>query len=177
MKGVAALYVRSDGPYVGMVGVDVWDRNRDANGYDRTDPVIAHPPCGAWGRYAHIYKGDDKQCAWFAVYHVRRVGGVLEHPKDSKLWKAAGLPRPGAPADLAGGYSIEVNQGWFGHPAPKATWLYLVGCDHRAVKPPIGFDPFASPTGRVEKLSRRDREITPPAFRDWLISLARSVRR
>lgn len=49
---IAALYVETDGPYFGLDGVDPWDIRRDARLYTGPHPVVAHPPCARWGRYA-----------------------------------------------------------------------------------------------------------------------------
>lgn len=178
---VAALYVRADGPYAGMRGVDAWTAERDARTYTGPGPVVAHPPCGAWGRYAHIYKRSDGDCGPRAVEQVRAYRGVLEHPADSKLWPTCVLPAPGDAPDEWGGWSIRVEQGWWGHRAPKPTWLYLVGVPADAVRagapdwwhtPPA----VANRDGRriyCEALSQRQRELTPPAFAAWLVSLAR----
>ena len=40
---VAALYVQRGGSYYGIPGVDPWDEQRDARGYDGPFPVVAHP--------------------------------------------------------------------------------------------------------------------------------------
>lgn len=89
---IAALYIDPLGPYPALEGVDCWDESRDARKYDGPDPVVAHPPCGPWGRLRHLYKGSEHDCAPRAVEQVRRWGGVLEHPAGSLLWEAARLP-------------------------------------------------------------------------------------
>jgi len=173
---VAALYVRADGPYQGMAGVDAWDIDRDATTFAGCGPVVAHPPCGAWGRYAHVYGGDDKHCGPIAVRQVRAWGGVLEHPADTKLWTHCGLPKPGEPADLAGGWTLAADQGWWGHAAPKATWLYLVGIRPDLV--PLAATEcqwWRTPLGRCERMSKRQRELSPPAFARFLVALARTA--
>jgi hypothetical protein len=67
-RTVAALFVLPDGPYAGLESVDPWPEERDA----RTHPVVAHPPCKAWGPAAA----------------VDRWGGVIEHPCGSRAWEA-----------------------------------------------------------------------------------------
>lgn len=42
---VAALFVRADGNYKAMPGVDAWDMERDARLWPGGCPVVAHPPC------------------------------------------------------------------------------------------------------------------------------------
>ena len=49
---IAALFVEKDGAYFGIEGVDPWDISRDARTYPGPHPVVAHPPCERWGRYA-----------------------------------------------------------------------------------------------------------------------------
>jgi hypothetical protein len=51
---VAALYVDPRGPYASMPGVDPWDVERDARTYAGPYPVVAHPPCGSWGRFRNL---------------------------------------------------------------------------------------------------------------------------
>lgn len=146
---VSALFVRRDGPYPTLLA-DWWDQDRDARRYAGPNPVVAHPPCAAWGRLAELAGhevGDDDGCFRSAVESLARFGGVLEHPAHSRAWERFGLPRPGRPGvwtelswDRAefsefwawSGWDfriwvIEVLQSDHGHRAPKATWLLYVG--------------------------------------------------
>lgn len=178
---VAALYVSPGGPYMTMPGVDPWTLERDATTYPGPWPVVAHPPCGHWGRY-HQKAHDDGSTGPVAVAQVRRWGGVLEHPRDSKLWDACTMAYPGGFPDVFGGYSIAVNQHDWGHPASKATWLYVVGCDRLPPRPPRLPPPVAPPTpgdtrGILERLSKRQRQLTPPDFAAWLVRIAEGSRR
>lgn len=167
---VSVFFARSDSCYFDLVA-DVWDLARDARCYPGSLPVVAHPPCRGWGRLSHLAKPrpDEKALGLFAVDMVRRYGGVLEHPHASKLWAAAGLPRPGF-TDQFGGFTILVDQGWWGHPAPKPTWLYWCGC--RRVD--LGELPvqLRRAAGRVVDLSDDEREATPPLFAEWLLDRA-----
>jgi hypothetical protein len=77
-------------------------------------------------------KGDDAGCFEAALASVRAFGGVLEHPEASHAWAAFGLMRPpksGGWVDAGDGrgWTYCVEQGHYGHPARKATWLYAVG--------------------------------------------------
>ena len=179
---VAALYVDPTGPYADIPGVDPWDAQRDARKYAGPHPVVAHPPCGPWGRYAHK-SHEDPSVAVQAVRQVQQWGGVLEHPADSKLWKACGLPRPGHSDQL--GYTIAVRQIDWGHRAEKPTWLYIVGAPLlppipppvAAPEPPAPYRSGRQPRGVLETLSKRQRRLTPPAFAEWLVSLASTCRR
>lgn len=137
---IAALYVETDGAYFGLPGVDPWDEARDARRYSGPHPVVAHPPCQRWGRYAtgtpnkpNLYKvGDDNGCFAAALAAVRTHGGVIEHPADSKAWEYFGLrkpPRSGGwvKADELGGFTCYVEQGHYGHLSRKGTWLLAYG--------------------------------------------------
>lgn len=187
MQPVAVLFARSDSIYKGFDLADVYDIDRDARNYRGDHPVVAHPPCRAWGRLRHFAKPrlDEKDLALFAVDAVRRFGGVLEHPTASTLWPAAGLPRPGAGRDEFGGWSIQVPQFWWGHRAEKSTWLYIVGCEPRglpAIPLVLGEAPCVIATqkkgaNRRPETSPPEREATPPAFAEWLLDLAQRCRK
>lgn len=168
---VSVLFARSDSCYMQLVG-DVWDFARDARGYAGENPVIAHPPCRGWGRLSHlsIATEDEKALGLFAVLQVRRCGGVLEHPWSSKLWRAAGLPTPDQGFDAWGGFTLLLDQGWFGHAAPKPTWIYVCGCDRRDV--PAFPVKVKRATGRTLGLPVAQREATPIDFARFLIKVA-----
>lgn len=195
---IAALYVETNGCYFGLDQVDPWDITRDARSYPGPWPVVAHPPCERWGRFAkgHMTKqvhqvGDDGGCFASALASLRRWGGVLEHPAHSKAWAAHGIPTPSAKGGwLQVGYcewTCQVEQGHYGHKARKATWLLYVG-----PKPPdliwgSSGQRLPAPTenrASYEKLRRcgvianmcsKHRQRTPPGFRDLLLSLARNT--
>lgn len=173
---VAVLYARKNSVYKKIAGCDVFDQARDARTFSGRFPVIAHPPCRLWGR---LYKFStapvsEKLLALDAVHAVRTNGGVLEHPAWSKLWPAAGLPLPGA-RDEFGGFTLPILQSWFGHKAPKATWLYIVGIEP-ALLPVFPFA-LGIPTGRVCATgSMKLREGTPLDLAHWLVALARQCK-
>jgi hypothetical protein len=140
--------------------------------------------------------GDDGGCFAAALASVRRWGGVLEHPEGSQAWEHHGLlepPRGGGwiRADALygfNGWTCCVNQGAFGHPARKRTWLYASGVDLPSLKwgSANGDFPWLSNlefnteygrrrairTGVRQRLSKRQRSATPPEFRDLLLSIA-----
>lgn len=138
---IAALYVETGGCYFGLDNVDPWDVERDARLYDGPHPVVAHPPCKRWGRYARggpsatpgkFKLGDDHGCFAAALASVRKWGGVIEHPEASHAWHAHNLNKPPRwggwiAADFYGGWTCCVEQGHYGHLARKATWLYVFG--------------------------------------------------
>lgn len=199
---VAALYVEARGPYSGRQDVDPWPVGRDARQYAGPWPVVAHPPCERWGRYwsggpsASVRRelGDDAGCFAAALASVRRWGGVLEHPEASHAWNRFQLRRPprrgGWVRGLCGGWSCCVEQGHYGHAARKATWLYLYGTETppellwgpapRGLRLDEGFHSAAERrravrTGICQRLSKRQILLSPPAFADLLVEIARAL--
>ena len=203
-RTIAALYVMKDGPYF-IDGMDAYDKERDARSYKGPHPVIAHPPCERWGRYwgggpmlhgteRQRILGDDEQCFAHALWSVRTFGGVLEHPEASHAFKFYGLPIPPQKGgwtepDRFGGRSCCVAQGHYGHRAQKLTWLYGVNIDFKELK--WGLCPNkqrlnegwhskeerarAIKTGICQRLSSKQRALTPNEFRDLLISLVKGA--
>jgi len=114
--------------------------------------------------------------ALFAVRQVRKFGGVLEHPASSTLWNEAGLPRVGE-RDGYGGFSMQINQSWFGHRAEKKTWLYICGV-WALPDIPLRLEYPSHVVQSRKRLSlphitKAEREQTPMAFAQWLIGVAR----
>ena len=201
---IAALYVDPTGCYANQPDVDPWGEARDARLYAGPHPVVAHPPCQRWGRFWHgstrkphqFHLGDDGGCFASALAAVRRFGGVLEHPRDSHAWKAFGMaspPRSGGwvRADDLGGWTCCVSQAHYGHFAGKPTWLYACttnlpdliwgGCEQRLHPTALARHGYAKARriGMIAMVGGKDktkiREATPPAFRDVLLAIARSV--
>lgn len=184
MIDVAILFARQDSNYKAMAGCDVYDIDRDARTFAGGMPVVAHPPCRAWASLRHHAKPRDgeKDLAFFAIDAVRTNGGVLEHPWLSTLWSVAGLPESGS-IDQWGGWTLPIDQNWFGHRARKRTRLYIVGVTPRQI-PEIPIV-LGEATHTVGLWSGRDRsrcrpsiakweyENTPPALAEWLVELAR----
>lgn len=173
----AILCARERSEYFDLEGLDVYDRNRDAFSYSGPYPVVAHPPCRMFGRLAGFSKPVDPWAEYLLGVHcmaaVRKFGGVLEHPRDSKLWPMTGAPRPNGPVDRFGGYTINLPQSWFGHRAEKLTWLYVCRVPKRQL-PELPFALLAA-TKDIEHQGEREREATPRAFAEWLISVACAV--
>ena len=195
---VAALFVEDNGCYSGLSGVDLWGKHRDARLYAGPYPVVAHPPCQLWGRFAHVNyarwggehnrPGNDNGCFAAALAAARRWGGVLEHPAFSDAWHAHSLPRPG---QLPGWVSAlpcehvcEVWQSAYGHKARKKTWLFCSGVDApprlRWDRPEashqIGFHDQRGRERNKPTVSGKAASATPPEFRDALIAIARSAK-
>jgi hypothetical protein len=183
---IAALFVATAGCYFGLAEVDPWDVARDARKYAGPHPVVAHPPCERWGRWSGELVGEDGGCFAAALSAVRAFGGVIEHPADSKAWKAYCLARPSRsggwiPAGDGVGWTCCVEQGHYGHRARKATWLYAAhvelpslrwGPSEAQIKPRPGRDPVRERRiGAVQRMSRKQRRATPPEFRDLLLSI------
>ena len=187
MSKIAVLFARADSSYKTLPGCDVYDIERDARTWPGGCPVVAHPPCRAWGAFRQRAKPrhDEKDLALWAVLQVRRWGGVLEHPAQSTLWPAAGLPKP-RDADAFGGWTLGIHQFEFGHRAKKATWLYIVGCEPRNIPPMplrLGTAEYViGDVGRVAKGTKRpeipktEREQTPVELAHWLVDLASCCR-
>jgi hypothetical protein len=210
VRPIAALYVNPKGVYANLPGVEVWDEARDARLYAGPWPVVAHPPCARWSRLAGFtearvgYKrGEDGGCFEAALRAVREFGGVLEHPAYSAAWARYDLPKPqwhgGWTLSLADeGASCYVEQGRYGLPVKKATWLYAVGVELPELR--WGHTPDAhgdrcngrkglthwadkvdKPAPKVIqgffKQHRHDglRAATPPEFRDVLCAMAASA--
>lgn len=178
---VAVLFARADSVYKRMEGCDVWDAERDALRWPGGSPVVAHPPCRAWGRLRQfsLATSAEKVLAPWAVDQVRRYGGVLEHPAESTLWDHCRLPRPGRMQDDWGGWSLCIKQCDWGHRAEKLTWLYVVGIS------PYDLPPFPEPRTpthcirptrsypRMPSVTKPERERTTPLLAEWLVELAR----
>ncbi|MHC4704887.1 MAG: hypothetical protein ACYTFQ_30430, partial [Planctomycetota bacterium] len=196
---VAALYVEAGGVYHNLPGVEPWGLpDRDAREYAGPHPVVAHPPCSRWCRLAGLVearwghrRGEDGGCFESALAAVRNYGGVLEHPAYSDAWAAFGLNRPPTGghwvnADFQGGWTCYVEQGRYGHPAKKATWLYAHSTDlpslrwghvpDRDVRALVSW--CSNHTKADENRPRVGKAVasrSPEEFRDALINMARST--
>jgi hypothetical protein len=177
-KRYAALFVREDSAYKKRPEWEAFDAKRDATSYDGDLPVVAHPPCRAWGQLSHMAnpRPGEKELAFFAVDQVRRCGGILEHPAGSKLFKQY-LPSVHGFCDSYG-YTILIDQFDFGHIAHKPTLLYICGVPLRELPPlPPTRDEEAtrSITGFTIKVHGRylkrctqyQREYSPERLIDW----------
>lgn len=172
---VTVLFTQKNSIYNNL-RADTWDIKRNATSYQGQEPIIAHPPCRAWGR---LYKKakpkpGEKELAIWAINHIRKYGGVLEHPAGSKLWKECNIPTDGS-TDQFGGFTISINQSWFGHRAEKRTWLYIVGIKQKQLPPmPIKFDTIVK---KLDHMGSREREATPRFLAIWLISVIERIKK
>lgn len=198
MLKVAALFVQPEGCYSNLEWVDAWPEERDARKYDGTLPVVAHPPCQLWGNLAfvnwkrwggeHNRPGNDLGCFESALSSVRRCGGVLEHPANSRAFKKYGLTRPnrsGWQKVICGGWVCEVWQSAYGHKANKKTWLYYFGKNppfelnwnriigtHQIGMPCRQGIYSKEPWRNKPSLYKKEANATPEPFRDELLKLA-----
>lgn len=191
---IAVLFARSDSIYKSIPECDVWDAERDAMTWPGGCHVVAHPPCKRWSKINGVvlsrYKHKADEFAWgndggtfaFALDAVRKNGGVLEHPADSRAFFHFDLPRIGRGPDQYGGWSCEIRQCDWGHRAEKRTWIYIVGI-HPDELPTI--PPRREATALVvrmpecrslELIGKEEREHTPPKFAFWLVEIARRCR-
>ena len=183
VKKIAILFAREDSSYKNFDNFEVYDIKRDARTFCKKMPVIAHPPCRAWGMLSHMAnpREGEKQLAYLALAQVRLNGGILEHPHGSRLWKEAPLPDGGGQQDEFGGFTVEIDQWDFGHVAHKNTKLYICGIDPKDLPslPPkkIG-TPTRSICGNVKNTTRctqYQREYTPDDLIKWLTEICNKI--
>lgn len=197
---VAVLYCDPRGVYSTIPDVELWGLpDRNAMLYAGPHPVVAHPPCSRWCRLAGLVearwghrRGDDGGTFAAALAAVRRWGGVLEHPAYSDAWPAFGLPRPsvrygGWRRTECGGAVCSVDQGRYGHPARKATWLYahgagslpplMWGSDRGSGQALVGWCANNVPDSETRpRVGKRAASATPPEFAAVLVAIAESAR-
>lgn len=164
---VAALFVRADSVYNTIPQVYCYDKNRDAFTYNGDAPVVCHPPCRSWGRYANKARQLEKADIdgfRFCIETVRRVGGVIEHPSSSTAWFSH---------DLSDFMIYKVYQSFFGHKSHKETYIAMYSPHHQ--------DYLSLPCVQgknnypVESMGKKDREATPIDFAQALTYLARDL--
>lgn len=180
---VAVLFAREDSAYKTLPECEVYDMARDARNYDGPWPVVAHPPCRAWATLRHHAKprADERNLARLAVALVREFGGVLEHPHRTTLWEAQRLPAVGQ-RDAFGGFTLVIDQNWWGHRAQKRTRLYVVGCEPTEVPPlPLVLGEATHTVGLWSgrdkatcrpSIAKHEYESTPDELASWLVALA-----
>jgi hypothetical protein len=181
MRPVTALYCTPRSVYHTFPHVQVYDQVRDARTFPCNTPVVAHPPCRLWGRlrtFAKHHPGE-RTLAIHAVAQILRCGGVLEHPAHSSLWSELALPRPGDMSQAPTLWSLDVLQSWWGHRAPKRTWLLFAHIAPHLLPPWCpSFVPsthvIGSTSGRPhsKECNKSERNATPPAFASFLLACA-----
>lgn len=185
---IAALFVQTDGIYFGLPNVDPWDEVRDARTYNGPWPVVAHPPCDRWHQLSAVNHkrwgwaiNSDGDCFAAALAAVRRWGGVLEHPAESRAFKFHQIPEPVADywqRTIDGDWVTEIWQSSYGHRARKRTWLL---CHGNVPPPPLvwrrrpGTHQIGLFDQKLPQLPKQERAATPIEFRDLLISIAAHI--
>lgn len=119
-RGVSSVvdvwFASAHGPYLALDNLVVFTKDspvgRDSQ--KSNNICVAHPPCGPWGKLAWRSR-EDRSWGILAVEHCERVGGVVEQPVGSRLFRGRSL-----------GTVVRVRQCLFGHPAEKDTLLYVV---------------------------------------------------
>jgi hypothetical protein len=191
---IAALFVQPAGCYANLPDVDSWPESRDARSYAGPHPVVAHPPCQLWGKFAkinfhrwggdHNRPGNDGGCFASALESVRKWGGVLEHPAGTYAWADHGLAKPNGMGwmHIAGSeWVCEVWQSAYGHPARKRTWLFYSGglpptelrWDRPSGTHQIGFQDQRGKARNKPTISGKAASATPLEFRDALVAIAK----
>ena len=156
-QDVAACFVRVDSVYKRLLPGRTYDIHKPAYLLPVGVKAIYHPPCRAWGNYAHLAKPrpGEKDLALWAMDRVRRFGGILEHPKTSRLWQYL----------MPGDNTVAINQCDFGHGALKPTLLFY---NRLGAMPPLPSP--RPPTNTVENMNVKEREETPVDLAEWLVS-------
>ena len=208
-RKIAALFVDEKGIYSNLPHVEAWGVNKDARKYNGPYPVVAHPPCERWGSFwrgsirrgtPNHKLGDDDGCFESALDSVRKYGGVIEHPRNSKAWQWFGIKKPNykggwVVADTYGGFTCCVEQCHYGHLAAKPTWLYaynvklpnliwghgyverIVSSAGKGYQAMQLFDDNEELYKRTwdKEITKKERSATPIGFRDLLIGIAQTA--
>lgn len=167
------------------LGCDVYDQERNALTWSGGEPALYHPPCRLFCKLKHLAKApiNEKELAYWSVDMVQKYGGVLEHPAYSNLWAEKNLPLPGQSDEF--GFSIDINQSWFGHKTHKRTWLYIVGItakelpDYQCWETNITHQFRFNKRNRksnLKELSKKQALATPPEFAKWLIEIVERIK-
>ena len=174
MKKFGALFCRKDSAYKNRPHFDVFDADRGALTFKGGMPVVCHPPCRKWGvlsHMAHRARPGEELLALNAIEFVRENGGILEHPKGSRLF-GKHVPDAGKITDNYGGFTILIDQFDFGHIASKPTKLYICGLKRwqlPTLPPRRTEEPERSICGGRGKTrcTQYQREYTPEPLIDW----------
>ena len=180
MLPVSVLFTQKNTIYK-QLNVDCWDEVRDARNYKGDNAIIAHPPCRSWGRLSHFSKhpSDEPGLALYAISIIKKNGGVLEHPYGSRLFPTY-LPYPGN-YDAYGGFTVSIDQFWFGHKAIKKSFIYICGTTlNKLPALPLRFDAVEHVVNsssrhkyrNIKEISKNERSATPINLALWLIEVA-----
>lgn len=172
---VPVLFVHQRSNYKKVPGFDCYDEKRNALTYAGSCPVIAHPPCRLWSRLKGLSTApaSEKNLALWSVKLVRAVGGIVEHPYDSKLWEEINCPGVGE-FDKFGGTSFVFDQFDFGYYTRKRTRIYIVGLNSLSELPRsnLRFEPVAR---KFDNLSPKQRSETTPELCLWFLEIIKKI--
>lgn len=183
MKNKTAVLYCEPGSIYHQLNCDVWDEKRNALTFNRPEPIIAHPPCRLWSRLHHFSKAPkcEKLMAITAMMHIRKYGGVLEHPAGSHLFRTMSCNMNGK-IDKYGGFLRSINQKWYGYKAEKRTYLYICGIGPGELPP---FDLDFTGTNYVidtkkknlgrKYVNKNERSTTPIKLAEYLISVIKII--
>lgn len=173
-RPIAALCVSGRSIYKHLPGVDAFDAKRGAQNFAANMPAVVHPPCRCWSKFLRhqakpLDPAAEMELGRWCVRTILKTGGVLEHPAHSLLFREMGLPLPNQPAEI--GFTLYVEQAWFGYASRKPTWVFVAGVPRHQL-PPV---PFRLDKPRAEHLalSSAARSRSMPAFAKWLCQIAR----
>ena len=162
--------------YQAIPGVEIYDKNRDALSCRSSRPIIAHPPCRFWSAWNHTAQAEVSTMIGellLGVFCVRKIlanGGVLEHPRLSRLFRATGIPTPKDQVPWRG-FTLEIDQRWFGLPFSKKTWIWIYGVP-RCQVPPIQLNFTLERFGTSAEVNPGPRSRTPINLARWLFEVA-----
>lgn len=153
MISVLCCHVRS---VYKTLGLDCYDKNRHVFSFTGDNMVIAHPPCRTFSKLRYLVRdiGNDYDLAAYCISKLKSNGGILEQPARSTMMEKFSLHKP-----------VYVDQGWFGYPLSKPTWLWFFDCDPL----PLPFVLGQKSLGKsFENMSYYQRSATPLAFAHYL---------
>lgn len=178
---ITVLYVDQDSDYY-KYPVDCYSKKRNALNYKGTNSIIAHPPCRLWSRMRTFSTAppEERLLAHHAIKLIHKNGGILEHPAASTLFPKY-LPLPGT-TDKFNGFTICIDQNWFGHPCRKKTLLYIKGINPSQLPPiPYSLDRIEYTVSSSKKktakkeVSKKWRSKTPQLLIEYLIETANII--
>lgn len=172
---ISILFTQKNSVYQ-QLKQDCWNIEKNALSWPGGNPIIAHPPCRLWGTLRGLAKHTpgEKYLAVWSINQIRKWGGILEHPRNSRLWTYLKLPKPGS-YDEYGGWTLNIQQNWFGHKCRKNTFLYIKGISPGSIPDyPISLNAITHIIGggknpSKKQMGKKENESTPIEFAKWLI--------
>lgn len=181
---IPVLFTSDNSLYKQDSRFDCWDAQRNALTWQGQEPAIYHPPCRLFSRMKAFSTAGkcEKFLGYWAIMSARKFGGIVEHPKGSDLWKEMGVNLSGK-VDEHGGFLISVDLNWFGFPARKSTYLYIVGCSRLNLPlHPYSLDALTGVVSTSKKTNRKFyikknlRSQTPAAMIDWFAKIIEQIK-